>query len=158
MKRLTLLGFLAFSVFLENANASHKTKFSAYVTCAKVGGLVDGGVFDSQKDLTNALSGEGFRIASSPQDADIVLTITGRFTGYQIASINRGVSGGFYPPNMPIVANWRYVFVHLQAGKFEKSWPSYSKSWRGCSSHLAKEFKKFARANESEILARRGMR
>jgi hypothetical protein len=154
MKKPILLLFLVLWVLLQNANASHKTKFSAYVTCEKVGGFVDGGVSDSQKDLTRELSREGFRIASSPQDADIALTVTSRLTGFQIEAINRGVSGGLYP-STPIVANWHYVFVHLRAGEFEKSWCGYGRSWRNCASRLADEIKKFARANEAEILARR---
>jgi hypothetical protein len=158
MKKLMLLVPLAFSVSLQNANAFGKTKFSAYVTCEKIGGFVDNGVLDSQKDLERALSLQGFRLASSPQDADIVLTIASRFTGSQIAATNGAISGVLYPTNRPIVTNWHYVFVHLRAGEFEKNWNGYGRSWKDCASHLADEFKKFAKANESEILARRRMR
>jgi hypothetical protein len=154
MNKLAPLVLLALSVLLQNADASHKAKFSAYVTCDRVGGFVDGGVFDSQKDLTRKLSQEGFRIASSPQNADIELTITSRLTGHQINSINRGISGGLYP-NTPIVANWHYVFVHLRAGEFEKSWCGYGRFWKDCASRLADEINKFARANEAELLSRK---
>ena len=146
---------LALSVFLQNAGvASHKAKFSAYIQCEKGGGFADVGVLDSQKDLTRALSREGFRIALSPQDADIELTVTSRLTGYQVASINRGISGGSYP-NTPIVANWHYVFVHLRAGELEKSWCGYGRLWKDCASRLADEIKKFATANEAELLSKR---
>jgi hypothetical protein len=65
--------------------------------------LVEPGIQDSAKDLINALKAKKFLISSSPEGADLVVTVVNRFTGSQIigsqTGINRMIFGGLYATN-----------------------------------------------------------
>lgn len=113
-------------------------------------GFVNPDLEDSAKDLRKALPRKGFAMRDCA-DADIRVAVTGRFTGSQIVgsetSINRGIFGGLFASNTPIVATWKYVFVRMEARDFSQVYYGYGKLWTADAEALANLIAKWAKAN-----------
>lgn len=137
-------------------------RFSVYVVSENNNGFVLLEVGDSTADIKKALSKKVFLIVDSPEQADMIITITGRYVGSQIVgsqtSVNRGIFGGLYATNTPIVSSWCYVFARVDVGNTKAALTvyGYGKWWRIAASGAVGYIEKWAERNYTLIRQSKG--
>lgn len=138
--------------------AREKAKFSIYVDCVQESGFVDSDAADSVKDIKGILVTKrgGFALADSPEKADIVLMVTGRYSGSEIigsqTSVGRGIFGGLIATSTPIRSNYRYLAAHMKVGDYEKDLYSSAAYWRMSAFYLIEQLKRWVKINERQLL------
>ena len=149
---------------------------AVYVSAPMKDGFVDTDkdTQDSVKDVKGRLSGMNeFRIATSREDADVVLTVLMRDTGSSAFGQRvtySGYSNSYYQnaqlTSTPMVAQTRWVTAVMEVGEYRKEFTGTSHTipgarmgtWTECAKNLAKDLKAWVVANREQLLERRADR
>jgi hypothetical protein len=131
-------------------------RIKLFVTGDSVDGFMESGIADSVVDLKKALSTKTFVQVDDVFSAQMIITISGRMAGSEIVGnqtrINRGIFGGLYASNTPIVSTWFYLGGRIHVGEFQQEVLGYGKFWRAAASGFAGYADRWAKSNRGRIV------
>lgn len=156
MKHLFLTAILIFTLATSLPSLDKNDKVRVYITGVSDSGFTDPAVADSVADLKKAFSKKHFELTNSPIEAHMVVTVLRRTTGSEIigsqTSINRGIFGGLYAMNTPIVATWFYIFTTATVNdNISQDVYGYGKFWRQAAQGAARWYEKWIKTNKEQI-------
>jgi len=153
------IGFLLLLLTADPISAAPQAPIKIYVSGYHGGHLTNPEISDAVVDLKNNFLSKrykkSFTVVDDKEQAEMVVLITGRYVGSEIigsqTSINRGIFGGLYATNTPIVSTWAYMFADIYfRNDVAKVW-SCGKWWRASASYMADYIKRFVEVNYSLI-------